>query len=280
MRAGPLPTPRRLRYARPMGIKQAIPLPLRTRLKWLGLAALDVAKPIREPRVPPRRLTSIGGGDFVAVGEDFVRRLIAAGLRPDAVVLDIGCGQGRMARALLPVLTQGRYEGFDIDRAAVAWSSTAYADVPRFNFQWLDVFNSRYNAGGAQGGVRFPFADNLFDAVMVASVFTHMREALIANYLAEMARVMEPGGIALVTAFLRDEAAPARDQLGFAHRIDDHSWTTLPAMPEAAIALRESWFRDQLAHNSLVIRELERGSCFHPGGASLQDFLLLEKVSP
>jgi len=261
-----------------MGLKQLIPLRARMRLKWFALAGLDALRPIKAPRVPPRRLTSIGGGDFIGLGESFIDKLVSSGLRPDSTVLDIGSGQGRMARPLVAHLTQGRYEGFDIDAHAVTWAQAAYADITRFQFQWLDVFNSRYNPDGQRGDVRFPYADNIFDAVIVASVFTHMRETRIANYIAEMARVMEPGGMALVTAFLRESNAPPRDRLGFVHRIDDHSWTTLPEMPEAAIALRESWFREQLSANGLVIRELDRGTCFHRGGTTLQDFFLIEKT--
>ena len=265
-----------------MGVKQLIPLGARSRLKWMGLATLDTLAPVRVPRVPPRRYTSIGGGSFVGLGESFVGRLVAAGLRPDDCVLDIGCGQGRMARALLPHLGQGRYEGFDIDARAIQWCQSAYRDVPHFHFRWLDVFNSRYNPTGRMGRdgapVHLPYADGIFDMVIVASVFTHMREAMIATYIPEMARVMEPGGGALVTVLLRDREPPARDRLGFEHDLDSHSWTTLPEMPEAAIALEEDWFRRQLAQAGLVIDWLERGTCFSRGGSTLQDFVMLRKA--
>jgi len=52
-------------------LKQIVPLPLRMRLKWLGYAWQDVMGGTRERRVPPKRKTFIGGGDFVSVGEAF-----------------------------------------------------------------------------------------------------------------------------------------------------------------------------------------------------------------
>ena len=255
-------------------LKDALPLPARRVIKWAGHAAMDVIKPITAERVPPRRLTSIGGGDFVAIGESFAGLLKAAGLKPDDCLLDVGCGQGRMARPLVGYLVQGRYEGFDVDLAAVQWCRDHYADVPNFTFTHLNAFNRRYNPVGNEGRVRFPYADGLFDAVLVTSVFTHMFENRIVNYIEEMARVMEPGALALVTAYLKGAGA---GKLGFAHELDANSWTTTPELQEAAVAVDEMWFRERLADSGLYIRTLERGSCWGEGSGGLQDVMVLEK---
>ena len=260
--------------ALPSALKDAFPLPARRALKWAGLAALDAVRPITAPRIPPRRHTSIGGGDFAAIGESFFQRLLAAGLGPDHCVLDVGCGQGRMARPLVPFLTSGRYEGFDVDLAAVQWCRDNYDDVANFTFTHLNVFNRRYNPVGAEGRTRFPYADSLFDAALVTSVFTHMFENRTVNYLEELARTLEPGGFALVTAFLK---ADGPGKLGFAHTLDDHSWTTTPDIPEAAVAFDELWFRERIADAGLRIEKLERGSCWEGGTGNVQDILVLRK---
>ena len=51
-------------------IKSILPVNLRTRLKWAGYAVKDIIDPVKDPRVPNRRDTFVGGGDFVAVGDD------------------------------------------------------------------------------------------------------------------------------------------------------------------------------------------------------------------
>ena len=78
------------------GVKQAlkkiIPLSMRSWLKVAGYSVLDVIDPITAPRVPSRRQTTIGGGDFIAVGDSFFSILKESGLTPDMKVLDVGCG--------------------------------------------------------------------------------------------------------------------------------------------------------------------------------------------
>ena len=259
-----------------MAAKDLLPLRARSALKWAGWTALDLVRPVTEARVPPRRQTSIGGGDFKAIGEAFARRLVAAGLEPGHCLLDVGCGQGRMARPLVGYLTQGRYEGFDVDRAAVEWCRERYGDVPNFAFTHLDVFNQRYNPSGARGLVRFPYANGVFDAVLVTSVFTHMLEADIDLYLAEMARVSEPGAFALVTVFLKGDG-PGR--LGFAHALGARSWTTTPRVPEAAVAVEEGWFRARAAAAGFAVESLERGSCWGGGEGNVQDVAVLRRIA-
>src|SRR5437016_675518 len=86
----------------------------------LRLRAADVADTMsgrRDRLTPPRRLSSyVGRGDFRGTGEEFLELFrTLADLRADDRVLDIGCGIGRMARVLVPVLAPpGSYDGFDI----------------------------------------------------------------------------------------------------------------------------------------------------------------------
>ena len=47
---------------------------------------------------PPTRLNFVGGGEFKAIGFEFLRYFVDIGeLKPTDSVLDMGCGIGRMA---------------------------------------------------------------------------------------------------------------------------------------------------------------------------------------
>jgi len=264
-------------------LKQIVPLPLRTRLKWLGYAWQDLTGGTRPPRVPPKRKTFIGGGDFIAVGDAFFGTLKRHGLSPAMDVLDVGCGQGRMARPMTEFLT-GRYEGFDIDRSGIEWCKSQYKDVPNFTFHHADVFNARYNKTGktAAKDYRFPFEDNAFDMVFLTSVFTHMFKDDVENYLSEIARVLRPGGKCLVTWFLLDEISRQSQHpvMQFNFEVDEVSRTTVKSNPEAAIAFDIEFVRSLYEKYGLSIKDIEHGKWGRPDSRfDLQDMVVGIKPS-
>ena len=263
-------------------LKSLIPLPLRTRLKWLGYALRDVIDPVRTPRVPPRRHTFIGGGDFEAVGNNFFKTLKRCGLTPDMDVLDVGCGQGRMARPLISFLDEGSYTGFDIVGDGIKWCQAHYNDAPSFTFIHADVFNERYNPGGTTPAseYRFPCDDNRFDLTFLTSVFTHMFRDDIENYLSEIARSLRPGGTCLITWFLLDDVSrKAKDtKLDFRFEVDAVSKTTLRENPEAAIAFDIDFVRALYAKAGLEIMDIEHGYWARADcGHQFQDMIIARK---
>lgn len=263
-------------------LKQIVPLPLRTRLKWLGYAWQDVTGGKRPPRVPAQRDVFIGGGDFVSVGEAFFNTQKRHGLTPDMDVLDVGCGQGRMARPLTDFLT-GRYEGFDIDKSGIEWCQAHYKDAPNFTFHHANVFNARYNKLGevAAKDFRFPFKDNSFDRVFLTSVFTHMFKDDVANYLSEIARVLKPGGKCLVTWFLLDDVSRQSQHpvMQFNHEVDEVSRTTVASNPEAAIAFDIDFVRGLYGKCRLQIEAIEYGKWGRPDSPyDLQDMVIAGKA--
>lgn len=210
---------------------------------------LDWAIGRADPLAPPRRLVH-GIGSSLHVGRTFLGHFRSlAGLRPDEAVLDVGCGVGRMALPLTGYLRPpGRYEGFDIVRPNVAWCRRAVTPrFPHFRFRHADVFNREYNPRGRLAGstFRFPYPDGAFDFAVLTSVFTHLLPADAAHYLAELGRVLRPGGRCLATFFLvSDEtaalAAAGRGAVRFAH-LGGPAWTTDAAVPEACVGLDEGF---------------------------------------
>lgn len=124
------------------------------------------------------------------------------GLTASSDVLEIGCGNGRLAYELADVLVSGTYTGFDIGADPIAWLSATYTPVlPSFRFDHLDVANPRWrpDGGTAADELVFPYPDDAFDMVVVFDVFMHLRLPAVANYLREIARVLRPGARAVTT---------------------------------------------------------------------------------
>jgi SAM-dependent methyltransferase len=224
----------------------------------------------RDPLVPPRRLRTVGRGDFHAVGQAVADAFVdLARVSPDASVLDVGCGVGRVARPLTCHLgARGRYCGFDVVPEAIEWCRAAITTrYPNFTFHVADVSNPRYRPRAHWGAAsyRFPYPDGSFDAVLVSSVFTHMRAAEVDHYLDEIARVLRNSGRCLITCFLLTEEARAaiaaeRTPFLFRHEVDG-AWVVDPALPEAAIAYEEAALRELCARHGLSVPDaVEYGS--------------------
>ena len=243
-----------------------------------GLAdVLDRVRGRRDDSLPPRRLQeAVGAGDYRSIGEEFRRYFVElGGLQPHHDVLDVGSGSGRMAYALKDWLT-GRYEGFDVVPEAVEWCQREISSRhPNFRFQVADIRSERYNPDGTYEAAdyRFPFEDGSFDFAYLTSVFTHLGRPAVANYVAEVARVLRPGGRCLATYFLmNDEAVRLMGGTGqFAYERDG-GLVVDPDVPERAVAFPESDVRELHERSGLPIESVHHGSwCGRSSYTSLQD---------
>jgi SAM-dependent methyltransferase len=238
---------------------------------------LDALRGARDATLPPRRLqVAVGGGDYRAVGDEFRRHFVElGGLRPEHDVLDVGSGSGRMAYALRDWLT-GRYEGFDVIPEAVEWCRREIgSQYPNFRFQLADIRSERYNRRGAQEAVdyRFPYGDRSFDFAFLTSVFTHLPRPAVENYVAELARVLRPGGRCLATYFLMNDDAVATmgGQGQFAFELDGQLVVD-ERVPERAAAFHETDVMELHERSGLPIESVHYGSwCGREDYTSFQD---------
>ncbi|TNC74073.1 class I SAM-dependent methyltransferase [Rubellimicrobium roseum] len=209
-------------------------------------------------------------------------------------VLEIGCGCGRIAYALLQVLTSGTYDGFDIRRAPIEFLQRNFQSVhPNFRFHLADLNNTFYNPNGTLTTAQYavPAADASIDIVYEASVFTHMLPENTLHYFREASRVLRPGGRCVFSFFLLDHYVPGRTRpLGFArphfdfdHRLaeygDDFA-TVVPSDPERMTAYRLSLVRSMAEQVGLEVEGepvpgLWSGSFEVPIG--MQDLVILRK---
>jgi ubiquinone/menaquinone biosynthesis C-methylase UbiE len=236
----------------------------------------------------PKETNRIGNGDFLQIGEEFFNYFIKlGGLKPDAKVLDIGCGLGRMAIPLTKYLNKdGRYEGMDIMADAIDWCKNNITPKhSNFNFQFSDIFNGAYNHKGQFKGneYKFPYQDNSFDFVFLTSVFTHMFPEDMENYLGEIQRVLVKGGKCMITFFLFNDEVEKFTQSGkstidFKYKYEKYR-TNNQNTPEGAIAYDEKFVRGLYEKNGLsMIDPVYYGSwCGRGKFLSYQDIVLAIK---
>jgi len=251
----------------------------------LRLRALDLADRLtgrRDRLTPPRRMSQyVGHGDFATVGGEFLALIRThAGLIDTERVLDVGCGIGRMARVLTSVLKPpGSYDGFDVTRSGIEWCQRRYGRQPApFRFTHVDLANDTYNPGGQQtaSSFRFPYDDSAFDLVIATSVFTHLLPDDTMNYLAEIGRVLAPGGRLFSTWFIVDPALPAPAPFEHEHRLGV-ALVADPASPTAAVAYPGEGMAEMFSTAELALKSPRRGNWGSEGGASLQDILVANK---
>jgi SAM-dependent methyltransferase len=228
------------------------------------------------------------GGGGLDVSFEFLSHFVdLAGLRPDARVLDVGCGVGRMVYGLAHWLDErGSYEGVDVMAECVAWAREAFAPhLPGFCFTHADVWNRQYNPTGRvlAREYRLPVADASFDFVVNTSVFTHMHAGDVRHYVGEFARVLRPGGRAVVTAFLLDREVRGLIEAGqssqaLRHRFGE-GWVVDAYAPEDSIGFERdaflAWFT---ARGFRPVGVYPGGWCGRARHLSYQDLTIWERT--
>lgn len=145
--------------------------------------------------LPPGRIRARAGAAAITTwvetggesAQEFGQGLARAGrsFSDPVAVLDFGCGAGRILSHLVPQAGPGTtFSACDVDEAAVRWAA---AHLPEVSFKVNDAMPA------------MPFADERFDVVYSNSIFTHLDERVQDAWLADIHRVLRPGGIALLT---------------------------------------------------------------------------------
>ena len=102
-------------------------------------------------------------------------------MSPDSVVLEIGCGAGRIMMHLARHCRE--LHGIDLSPAMVEQARKRVAGLP----------NAQLHVGN--GYDLAEFGDDRFDVVYANFVFQHVPKTTVYNYLVEARRVLRPGGL-------------------------------------------------------------------------------------
>jgi SAM-dependent methyltransferase len=132
---------------------------------------------------------------------DFARRFGEPGAVPPPKVLDFGCGAGRLVAG-------GRAAGMDIWGADVYYGGSATRQDAE-SAGLLGTFIREIRDG------RLPFPDGTFDLVVNNQVLEHVED--LDHELAEIDRVLKPGGAALSVFPSRDVWREGHIGIPFAH---------------------------------------------------------------
>ena len=186
-------------------------------------------------------------------------------LKKDAHVLDVGSGIGRVARPMANFLnSQGSYEGFDIVKEGISWCTKAYKDYANFRFQYIPLLNDLYNLSAPNNAstFRFPYPSERFDLVVLTSVFTHMQQAEVQQYLKEIGRVLKKGAYCYCTFFIitgeSDNFLKQSTEPFFKYRFQNY-FLHDQRVKDANIAYKYEIIEEMLSVSGLEIKS------FHPG---------------
>lgn len=112
--------------------------------------------------------------------EEQIVPMAVADLAGYRTILDVGCGDGQIGRALM------RAHGSQVVGIDPTWNQITVAKE-------RSVLEDGSVMSVARAGAdRLPFADGSFDAVVACLVFEHIRE--VDSAIEEVARVLRPGG--------------------------------------------------------------------------------------
>lgn len=165
-------------------------------------------------------------------------------------ILDIGCGCGRNAinlkeyKYLGNSKFKGNYIGVDVDPEMIDWCKNNFPPE-NFTFLLVDTYSKIYNPQGDQHTKKFklPIEAETQDFVFAMSLFTHLLQEDLAQYLEEAFRLMKKEAYLMGTVFCIDDLRESNSLGGrwsFKHSLGK-AYIESQEFPEAAVAYERNY---------------------------------------
>ena len=120
---------------------------------------------------------------------------------PGGVLLDLGCGYGRVAKYVLPQRTYNHYVGVDDSIGMLQTFERRYESRPEEKTTPLTLIKASI--------ADLPLADASVDAVVTSAVWLHNPKDVTRRSIAEVRRVLKPGGKLLIFASFVNRENPS-----------------------------------------------------------------------
>jgi SAM-dependent methyltransferase len=140
---------------------------------------------------PDARVHAMARGASAAGGSAYYADLVVDSLSQSGLDLasrqsglDFGCSSGRVVRVLAAAHPELDWHGCDPIPDAIEW---ARANLPGIAFERSPEYPP------------LPYEDGSFDLVFAISIWSHFAERAALDWLAEMRRILRPGGRLLIT---------------------------------------------------------------------------------
>jgi SAM-dependent methyltransferase len=218
-----------------------------------NLAANILGFPYQEFRkLPPNHLrVRVGVGNKVINNHDYHLRVgreywfewLSQGYcHSESNVSEIGCGCGRIAQHLQGEWFKGAYHGVDIDSEQIEYCRQRFSDS-RFTFALSPHKSYTYKESEGVTGIqslgRIIGAQDSRDFIFSISLFTHLLEQEVNEYLAACYDALRPSGMIYMTFFCMEHVALG-GRWTFKHKFGN-AYCESSKYPEAAVAFHEDF---------------------------------------
>ena len=168
----------------------------------------------------------------------------------------------------------------------IKWCQNNYKKFSNFHFEYTPIKNDLYNlsAQTLAKEFQFPYINHFFDLAISISVFTHMQEKEVENYLFEISRILKPGKFCFSSFFIIDKERKvkinSREKSFFKYEFDNY-FLHNKRVKDANIACKLEAVEKMANHASLKIFKYMPG-WWNNGEQNLkfdfQDVLILQKI--